>query len=87
MKLRNIAYALLIIATICLFTSCNKECKHKETAWIIDAEATCVKDGVKHEECTKCHEKLMIKKLNRWGIYAIIWEYVLGVEMKYQHRV
>ena len=67
MKLRNITYALLIIATICLFTSCNKECKHKETAWIIDAEATCVKDGVKHEECTKCHEKLMIKKIKPLG--------------------
>lgn len=36
MRLRKIVYALFIIATICLFTSCNKECKHKKTVWIVD---------------------------------------------------
>ena len=67
MKLRNIAYALLIIATICLFTSCKKECKHKKTVWIVDVEVTCTEKGFKHEECTKCHEKLAIKGIKAFG--------------------
>ena len=67
MRLRKIAYALFIIATICLFTSCNKECKHKKTVWIVDVEATCVKNGIKHEECIKCHKKLTIEEIKAPG--------------------
>ena len=67
MKLRNIAYALFIIATICLFTSCKKECKHQSIEWVIDKQATCTEDGIKHEECTKCHEKLTIKEIKAPG--------------------
>ena len=43
MRLRKIAYALFIIATVCLFTSCKKECKHVSSDWIVDATETCTK--------------------------------------------
>lgn len=65
MKLRNIAYALFIIATICLFTSCKKECKHQSIEWVIDKQATCTEEGIEHEECTKCHEKFDIKEIKK----------------------
>ena len=52
MKLRKVPYLLFIIATICLITSCNKECKHQSTDWIIDKQATCAEKGSKHKECT-----------------------------------
>ena len=50
MRLRKIAYALFIIATICLFTSCKKECKHQSIEWVIDKQATCTEEGIEHEE-------------------------------------
>lgn len=65
MRLRKIAYALFIIATICLFTSCNKECKHQSIEWVIDKQATCTEEGIEHEECTKCHEKFDIKEIKK----------------------
>ena len=65
MRLRKIAYALFIIATICLFTSCKKECKHQSIEWVIDKQATCTEEGIEHEECTKCHEKFDIKEIKK----------------------
>ena len=55
MRLRKIAYALFIIATICLFTSCKKECKHQSIEWVIDKQATCTEEGnSKYWKCTTC---------------------------------
>lgn len=34
----------------------EKECEH-EYEWIIDKEATCVEEGLKHEECKLCGDK------------------------------
>ena len=65
MRLRKITYALFIIATICLFTSCKKECKHQSIEWVIDKQATCTEEGIEHEECTKCHEKFDIKEIKK----------------------
>ncbi len=65
MKLRNIVYAVFIIATICLFTSCKKECKHQSIEWVIEKQATCTEEGIEHEECTKCHEKFDIKEIKK----------------------
>ena len=65
MRLRKIAYALFIIATVCLFTSCKKECKHQSIEWVIDKQATCTEEGSEHEECTKCHEKFDIKEIKK----------------------
>ena len=67
MKLRKVPYLLFIIVTICLITSCNKECKHQSTDWIIDVEATCTENGSKHKECTKCHEKLDTEVIEALG--------------------
>ena len=65
MRLRKITYALFIIATVCLFTSCKKECKHQSIEWVIDKQATCTEEGIEHEECTKCHEKFDIKEIKK----------------------
>ena len=67
MKLRKVPYLLFIIVTICLITSCNKECKHQSTDWIIDKQATCTEDGSKHKECTVCHEKLVTEVIESLG--------------------
>ena len=67
MKLRKVPYLLFIIVTICLITSCNKECKHQSTDWIIDVEATCTQNGSKHKECTVCHEKLDTEVIESLG--------------------
>ena len=67
MKLRKVTFLLFIIATICLITSCNKECKHQSTDWIIDKQATCTENGSKHKECTKCHEKLDTEVIEALG--------------------
>ena len=67
MKLKKVPYLLFIIVTICLITSCNKECKHQSTDWIIDVEATCTENGSKHKECTKCHEKLDTEVIEALG--------------------
>ena len=65
MRLRKITYALFIIATVCLFTSCKKGCKHQSIEWVIDKQATCTEEGIEHEECTKCHEKFDIKEIKK----------------------
>ena len=67
MKLNKLPYLLLIFVTICLITSCNKECKHQSTDWIIDKQATCTENGSKHKECTKCHEKLDTEVIEALG--------------------
>ena len=67
MKINKLQYLLLIFVTICLITSCNKECKHQSTDWIIDKQATCTEDGSKHKECTVCHEKLVTEVIEALG--------------------
>ena len=73
MKLRKVTFLLFIIATICLITSCNKECKHQSTDWIIDKQATCTENGSKHKECTKCHEKLDTEVIEALGHTESDW--------------
>ena len=67
MKLKKMPYLLLIIVTICLITSCNKECKHQSIDWIIDKQATCTENGSKHKECTICHKKLVTEVIESLG--------------------
>ena len=55
--------------TRCDYTTFKETPKadHIKSSWIIDTNATCVKDGLRHIECTVCHEKLesdVITKLN-----------------------
>lgn len=82
MRLRKITYALFIIATVCLFTSCKKECKHQSIEWVIDKQATCTEEGIEHEECTKCHEKFDIKEIKKLKHICMMKEYVQYAEIK-----
>ena len=40
---------------------------HTESEWIIDKQATCMKIGIKHKECTVCHEKLDTEVIESLG--------------------
>ena len=67
MKIKKIVCVLFVVATICLISSCNKECEHQSTNWIIDVNATCTTKGSKHKECTICHEKLITEDIVALG--------------------
>ena len=91
MRLRKITYALFIIATVCLFTSCKKECKHVSSDWIVDATETCTKKGSKHKECAKCHEILATEeipvlghKYNKNGICTRCGDVLKQAELEFE---
>ena len=39
---------------------------HTYTDWIIDSEATCTTDGMKHRDCTVCHEAAETRVINKY---------------------
>ncbi len=43
--------------------------QHTESDWIVDEEATCVKEGSKHKECTECGKVLATEKVDATGIH------------------
>ena len=49
---------------------------HKESDWIIDKDSSCLVDGLKHKECTVCHETLETKVINKLG-HDLIHHYKL----------
>ena len=60
MRLRKITYALFIIATVCLFTSCKKGCKHQSIEWVIAKQATCTEEGIEPVSYTHLIWKLLL---------------------------
>lgn len=40
---------------------------HVKLEWVIDVEATCLTDGVRHQECTECHETLKEEVIGALG--------------------
>ena len=55
--------------TRCNYTTYEKlpATGHTESEWIIDKQATCMKIGIKHKECTVCHEKLDTEVIESLG--------------------
>ena len=55
--------------TRCNYTTYEKlpATGHTESEWIIDKQATCMKIGSKHKECTVCHEKLDTEVIESLG--------------------
>lgn len=43
----------------------KKALGHSESEWITDQEATCISDGVRHIECTRCHEILLEEPIHQ----------------------
>ena len=51
----------------CQFVNSIPATGHTPSDWIVDSEATCVKDGSKHKECTVCKTKLETATISATG--------------------
>lgn len=71
MKFKKRFFCLLVILFCFNICSCSLFCKHIESDWIIDIEATVDNTGTKHTECEKCG------KIMDEGVIPII-EYTLN---------
>ena len=48
----------------------SNECTHVPGQWIIDKEATCSVNGIKHKECTLCSEMLEVQTIDRTNAHT-----------------
>ncbi len=56
--------------------------EHANSEWITDVEATCLKEGKKHQECTMCHTTLVeetIDKTHQWNDASVETEKVCTI--------
>lgn len=60
-----VMFIFLIILTGC--SKKDEECTHENVAWVIDSAATCLDDGIKHQECEKCKQIISIEKVEKLG--------------------
>lgn len=60
---------LLLMLSLAVITSCGNNnvdtCDHSKSDWIIDLDATCTSEGLKHIECTKCKEVIKTETINK----------------------
>lgn len=53
------------------------DCAHANTEWVVDIEATCTEDGLKHKECTDCGASLEQEDIPANGHSYGEWEVTL----------
>ena len=51
---------------------------HSASDWIVDKEATCTENGIRHKECTVCHEEMSMDSIgaleHKFGEWTIVKE-------------
>ena len=69
-KLLKLLSAVMLVALCLLALAACGKCRHKETAWEIEKEATCTIVGKKVEKCIKCDEVLNTREIFTDCVYV-----------------
>ena len=62
--LEMLTVTVLVLLTALSLASCGK-CRHKETEWVVEKEATCTVIGKKVQKCLKCGEVLNTQEVTQ----------------------
>ena len=54
LRVKAIMLIALALCVVCALCACNSEHTHTAGEWIVDIEAECERNGVRHNECTGC---------------------------------